>query len=449
MKTRISFIVFAFFLLFVGCGSRPAGSQGVEAVYDCSVLDSIVMSSVANGDVPGAVLCVSTPKGCYAKAYGWRGVFGRREEMPDSAVETALFDLASLSKPVGVGMAVLRLVEEGRICLSDKVSRYLPAYEGEATITDLLTHTSGLPAYAQWKKVSGSNSPNMLINDVERQARRQAMEDYVCHCTRLSVPASASGSNSCDSCWKEGVYRYSCLNFITLQYVVEAVTGMPLDDYTRRYVFEPLGMMNTRYMRVSDEWNSEESQFVLKPQVSQDVVVVPTEAVPVSEVSSSWLQTQGSDLFLLHDSVCLCGVVHDPLAREMNSGASGNAGVFSTAADLLALGEWMVGRRHVADTVMTDVQQHGLFFVVPEEYESFCRSLGWGVWTPDDSSCTQQPCPSDALAIIYHTGYTGTYMLVDKNRQLVLVLLTNRVHPHDGGAIGRMRKELTNEVLRS
>ena len=394
MKTRIAviFVILTFFL--TGCGKKTLDSS-------LSVrLDSAVTVAVERGDVPGAVLCVSTPEGSYAKAYGYRGVFGRREPMTEDMISDGLFDLASLSKPVGIGLAVLRLAEEGRLDLRAKVSSYQPEYEGEATITDLLTHTSGLPAYAQWKAVANSDIPNMLCDDAERLYRRSAMEDYVCHCPRLAEPGTE--------------YRYSCLNFITLQYIVEQVTCMPLDEYTECYVFKPLGMTHTGYRGLYERCS-------LRPGR-----LIPTEAVPLTAVSG----IVGDDLFMQHDSVCLQGVVHDPLAREMNSGVSGNAGVFSTAADLCMLGEWMTGRRVVEDTVMTAVQRRALFFEVPKGYEAFGRTLAWGIW--DDKSSP----------IICHTGYTGTYMMVDKAGGIVLILLTNRVHPHDGGAVAQLRQEV-------
>ena len=381
-------------------------------------VDSLVEASIESGGTPGAVLCISDDAGIYMNSYGYMSVFGTIEVMNNDVV----FDLASLSKPVGVGLSVLRLVEEGRLSLSDTVSRYLKGFEGNITVTDLLTHTSGLPAYAQWKQVSGSDVPLMLCNADDFAARKDLLREYLCHCPRLSPPSSE--------------FRYSCLNFITLQYVVEIVTGMRLDEYASRYVFAPLGMHHTCYMPVcsSSKVHSSKCKTVSLKRIA------PTEAQP-SELFPRFYRRQMKNS-IHNDSLCFRGVVHDPLAREMNGGVSGNAGVFSTVNDLLLLGEWMIGKRIVKDPVMTSVQQHALFFIVPAGYESFGRTYGWDC-TSDYSSCKGGFAPREAVC---HTGYTGTSMVVDPVNHRLIILLTNRVHPYDGGGVIGLRKRIADVV---
>lgn len=393
-------------------------SLSLLSAASCAVsesVDSLIEASVAAGDMPGAVLCVASvdESGRLEQritAYGKKALFGSVEVM----TESTLFDLASLSKPVGAGLAVLRLAEEGRIALDSPVSRYLPDYEGDATVTDLLTHTSGLPAYAQWKQLTGGGVPLMLCGEEEAVRRKALLRVYLEHCNRLAPPASE--------------FRYSCLNFITLQLIVEAVTDMGLDEYTRRYVFEPLGMLHTGY------------RPVLMADTANTACIAPTEALPVSLFTEAFKEQ--NKRYLYHDSICLCGVVHDPLAREMNGGVSGNAGVFSTVQDLLLLGEWMLGLRQVNDAVMTAVQRHALFFEVPQGYESFGRTYGWDAYS-DYSSCKGVFAPKEAIC---HTGYTGTSMVVDPVNKRIIILLTNRVHPYDGGGVISLRKKLANAV---
>lgn len=345
--------------------------------------DSLITAAVAEGQVPGAVLCVVQGDHIlYNKAYGCRRVF------PDSIPMTpnTVFDLASLSKVVGTGMTAMSLVDEGLLDLDAKVSQYLPDFEGDATIRDLMTHVSGLPAYAQWKLLLADHP------DADKAEKRAILLNHVCHQPRHSEPRTK--------------YVYSCLNFITLQYVMEAITGKTLDELAEERVFGPLGMTNTGYNPGPQE------------------LVAPTE--------------------MQADSTCLWGVVHDPLAQVMNSGVSGNAGVFAPSEDLAKLALWMFA------TLDGKTGQKGPFgketlqtmLRVPEGYEAFERTPAWGVW--EDFLDEREPtiCPKS----VYHTGYTGTFIVVDPEQRLAVILLTNRVHPHDEGGINTLRRDVVDAI---
>lgn len=345
--------------------------------------DSLINAAVETHAIPGAVLCVvKGDKVLYNKAYGYRRV------LPDSVPMTTntLFDLASVSKVVGTGMTAMTLVDEGRLNLDAKVSEYLPEFEGDATVRDIMTHVSGLPAYATWTVLLKDKPDASLVE------RKQILKDYVCHCMRLNAPGEK--------------YRYSCLNFITLQYIMEAITGKTLDHMAWERVFGPLGMKNTGY----------------KPGPQE--LVAPTE--------------------LQADSTCLWGVVHDPLAREMNGGVSGNAGVFSTSEDLAKLASW------IFRTLNGKAPKHSPFgletlktmLTVPVGYEAFGRTPAWGVWEDFLDECESTIYPKS----VYHTGYTGTFFVVDPEHRIAVILLAHRVHPHDEGGINGLRRDVVDAV---
>ena len=362
-------------VLLVGpaCAKKPAFNKA----------DSLINAAVTAGEIPGAVLCVvQGDKVVYNKAYGCRRVHPYKERMTRNTV----FDLASVSKVVGTGMTAMTLVDEGRLDPNAKVSEYLPEFEGEATIRDLMTHVSGLPAYATWT-VLLKDHPNAT-----KAERKQILKDYVCHCPRLSEPRAK--------------YRYSCLNFITLQYVMEVITGKPLDRLAEERVFGPLKMKHTGY----------------NPGPKKRVA--PTEIQP--------------------DSVCLWGVVHDPLAREMNSGVSGNAGVFSRSKDLAKMAVWMFRTLDGKQTQRVPFSRESLQFMltVPTGYEEFERTLSWGVWEDFLIKPETLLYPKS----VYHTGYTGTFMVVDPEHEIAVILLAHRVHPYDKGGVNDLRRNVVEAV---
>lgn len=406
--------------------------------------DSVISRAIAAGEFPGAVLCVvkraadgrSTGDILYMKAYGNRQICTGKDPatgrftgdtIPMSV--DAVFDLASLSKCVGTTLAFMRLVENGQVRLTDEVARYIPGFKpwrGTAEtekgkkdaktetvsikIEHLLTHTSGLPA--------AINVPTFLsrydkYGDLTEMNMRDSLVTYLARdAARLSRPGDK--------------LRYSCLNFITLQAIIESVTGIRLDHYASREIFAPLRLKNTWYNAIDDA----ERPF------SPETPVVPTEI------------TGGK---------VLCGEVHDPTARIVNRGVSGNAGVFSTAEDLAVIASMLMNggsidfpeegvrgrlgyRQHVRVLSRRTVDK---FFRIPDGYEEFGRALGW------DVKSYHAGCDGDLLTkgrTVNHTGYTGTSMVIDPDEGVAVILLTNRVHPYDKGAVGRTRAVVANIV---
>ncbi|MDD2824695.1 MAG: serine hydrolase, partial [Bacteroidales bacterium] len=277
---------------FVAC-TQPATRSGIPVVSPESVglnperlalVDGVIGEAIQAGDIPGAVLAVVRhDRIAYLKAYG------NRQLVPDTLPMTleTVFDLASVSKCVGTTLSIMQLVERGQLRLMDRVDQYLPGFQPwtdpetgrnvPVTIEDLMTHTSGLPPYGPTQElIERYGSPNPA-----------GLMEYICQCPRDFKPKTG--------------YQYSCLNFITLQNVLEKITGVTLAEYAQKNVFEPLGLHHTTYM----------------PQGETLALCAPTE--------------------LKEDGLPLVGNVHDPLARLLNGGNSGNAGVFSNATDLAVI----------------------------------------------------------------------------------------------------------------
>jgi CubicO group peptidase (beta-lactamase class C family) len=353
--------------------------------------DAAIMKAIQDKDIPGAVLAVVRHgKMAYIKAYGNKQIYPTTEAMTINTV----FDMASCSKAMSTAVSAMILIERGQLRLLDPVKLYIPGFKdwedpnGEKEtirIVDIMTHSSGLPPYApvdSLKKKYGS--PN-----------RDGVIEYISHCKRDFKP--------------ETDFQYSCLNFITLQRVIETISGMNLREFAKKNIFDVLGMKHTDYC----------------PQGELKELCAPATKQP--------------------DGSVLKGVVHDPLARVMNGGISGNAGVFSSADDIALLvaafqngGEWN-GHRILSPLGVKAMR------TVPRCVASLGRTLGWDIFTAYASNNGDLFGPNT----YGHTGYTGTSIVVDPDNDTSVILLTNRVHPDDGGACIRLRSLVSNAVAAS
>ncbi len=340
-------------------------------------IDSIIEEYIADGAIPGAVVGVMRhDKVVYRKSFGKRQCVDGDEDM---TLETR-FDLASLTKPVAVATSIMQLVERGEICLGDRVNEYIPEFKGWATkeaprdtvhirIVDLLTHTSGLPAYVSPKRLK-TNYPNANFPN------RDSVIHYIATCDRLATARTNR--------------VYSCLNYIALGYIVESVAKERIDKYAAENIFKPLGMHNTCYMP-SEEYSQQ---------------VAPTSKV---------------------DGKLLRGVVNDPLAREGMGGVSGNAGLFSTLDDLMLFATMLLNGGSYGDAEILSPRAAQAIMTRPRGYEQFDRTLGW----ENFAGCSQTGGDLLSCATIGHTGATGTSMVIDPELDIVIVMLTNRAHITD------------------
>ncbi|HTC49646.1 MAG TPA: serine hydrolase [Candidatus Aquilonibacter sp.] len=239
------------------------------AIVRLGTVDVVINQAIEKGEIPGAVLLIGhNGQVVYRKAYGSRALEPRREPM---TLDT-IFDVASLTKVIVTTMAVMQLVEQGKVRLNDPVTKYLPEFaqngKEDITIRQLLTHYSGL-------------DPDLdLKNPWEGKGTAYQM-------AFAETPQDPPGSK----------FSYSDINFIVLGALVERISGETLDEYATRHIFIPLKMLHTRFL----------------PPVVWKAKIAPT-------------QYDENDHMLR-------GVVHDPTARRMG-GVAGHAGLFSTADDL-------------------------------------------------------------------------------------------------------------------
>ncbi|WNF25457.1 serine hydrolase [Streptomyces sp. C11-1] len=280
--------------------------------------------------------------------------------------EDTVFDLASVSK-LFTSILAVQQIERGTLELEAAVASYLPDFAGggkqDVTVRQLLTHTSGFRSWIPlYEEPTREGKLRMLWNE---------------------VPASAPGS----------AYLYSDLNLISLQLILEEITGHPLDALLHDEITAPLGMHRTRY----------------NPPASWKPKIAATE-----DARRPW---SGLERGLVW------GEVHDENAFSLD-GVAGHAGVFSCAWDLAVLARTLLnggtyGRSRIlsedsADLLFTDFNtafpgdEHGLGF---ELYQHWYMGA---MATPRSAG---------------HTGFTGTSLVLDPSTDTFLIVLGNSVHP--------------------
>ncbi len=368
-----------------------------------SYADRVINEAIDSSFIPGAVLAV-VHKGsiAYLKAYGDRQLTPKAKTMKPNTV----FDIASCTKPVVTATCVMKLVEMGYLTLNDNIDMFIPhfnkgkKYEGRnATISikNLLTHTSGLVPYVSLNS----------LKDKYKQVTRDSLIHYVQARERRALPDS--------------VFQYSCINYILLQEIIEKVSGTSLDEFANEHIFDVLGMHDTSYVRLDDKGQAINSKWKLNS-------LAPTCTMAT----------------LTGDSTLCHGLVHDPLAREINKGVSGNAGLFSTASDLALFAYTLLNGGSYKGKRILSPNTVKAMFSIPTKLEKHGRTLGW------DSSSTFSSVRGDLLPSksIMHTGYTGSSILLNEEQDLAIILLTNYVHQskYELKNIIRLRKQVANTV---
>jgi CubicO group peptidase (beta-lactamase class C family) len=304
----------------------------------------------------------------------WRRAFGTltyEADSPATGHET-IFDLASLTKVIATTTLVMRAVDDGLLAIDDRVAKYISEWRGSdrqaVTIRDLLAHASGLPAYLPFFR---------------DHTGRVEFEPAICH-TPLEYAARSQSI-------------YSDLGFMLLGFVLEDLRRNTRAGAGR---FDPSATLAAQFRRIAAFITVEPLAY--NPPRTWRPRTAPTE-------HDDW---RGRTLQ---------GEVHDENTWALG-GVAGHAGLFGTAGAVGAFAQSVLrtiaGERVIAapDTFREFMRRAG----TPGSY----RALGWDTMLPT-SSCGSRMSPT----AIGHTGFTGTSLWIDWERDLYVVLLTNRVHP--------------------
>ena len=379
-------------LIAAACSRAPLAAPPPLCTGAPCALDRLAPlldSAITAGATPGAVIGVSYHRARYLYGAGRLALDDSRR--PDG---NTVYDLASLTKVIATTTLAMQAVSEGRLDLDAPVQRYLPAFRGagkdRVTVRHLLTHSSGLRADSPlWRLTPNADSALAFVNAIRLD----------------TIPGARM--------------VYSDLGAIVLGEVVERVLGGRLDRLAAHRIFEPLGMTSTRF-RPPERWLWR---------------VAPTE------YDTAWRKR------------IVRGEVHDEKAAWLG-GVAGHAGLFGSAVDLLSFGEWILLSRtgSQADS-RTRAKPSARPPVRPSVLDEFTRrqnlvpgssrALGWDTPSPGSSAGTRLGAGSFG-----HTGFTGTSIWIDPSRDLVIVLLSNRVHPtRNNSRIGPLRIAVADAVV--
>ncbi len=347
-------------------GHGPVGGAPVRAAFDAATFDPLVQDGIRQGAYAGAALVVGRRDTVlFAKGYGHlTWSAASRAVDPDST----LYDLASLTKVIATTPALMLLVERGRVRLDAPVATYLPELQGTptagVTVRQLLTHTSGLRA------------------DIP-DAQLKALRDSAAVMRRVlsEAPRVAPGTR----------VIYSDLNAILLGALVQRVTGEPLDGFVARELFAPLGLRATMF----------------RPPVRLRPWIAPTGVWRGHPVS---------------------GVVNDGSAFRLR-GVSGNAGLFAPATDVARFAQFMLREGALPDGRRLLKQETVRLFTTKAAdfgHGSEARALGWQA-LPTGESVSSAGARFGPHSY-GHTGWTGTSLWIDPDRDLFVVLLSNRAY---------------------
>jgi CubicO group peptidase (beta-lactamase class C family) len=443
--------------------------------YDFGAVSTLIDDAIAANELPGAVVQIGHGgKVVFRRAYGQRKLDGEpglnaAPAPAEPMTEDTIFDIASLTKPLATAPAVLQLFEQGRLQVDDPVQKYLPDFNpdydplrAEVTLRMLLTHTSGLPGDVDIRDPWG-------LEQIDRtEGFRRALT------TPLESPPGA------------GV-NYSDINFILLGLLVERLTGVILDDYVQRNVFDPIGLAETRYLPAAKACgpHSMRGAAIAWEPPSADGASADCapgtwnmNLLPRVAPTSRDEENRGDPSRNPNIDYLLRGAVNDTTARRMG-GVAGHAGVFSTANEVGAYAQSLLDRlagrpsryplKQETLQLMTTPQQPGanagqieaakaaaqeagakatdplLAARYPAVRGQNLRGFGWDI----DSG---QSVPRGRLFPIGsfgHTGFTGTSVWIDPTSDTYVVLLTNSIHTRGSPPASKLRGDVATAAARA
>ncbi|HVT44154.1 MAG TPA: serine hydrolase domain-containing protein [Thermoanaerobaculia bacterium] len=336
-------------------------------------VDRLLTGEIEVGSFPGAVYAIGDARGIRVE-----NALGHAALKP-AKIKTSLdtiYDVASLTKPLITSTLVLRAAAEGLLDLGDRVAKHMPELretdKRDVTFIDLLTHRGGFQAWYPLY-TAGMSDRAYLQALVQRPLRY------------------APGTREI----------YSCLGFILLHLALERITGKRAEDLAAEKIFAPLGL----------------TRSLFNPPPEMKYTIAATEWGNGNE---RLMVAERGLTFPHFRNYLIWGEVNDGNAYYMG-GMGGNAGLFSTAREIFSMARSHLSRdERLLPASMIDRSLRNYTVGLEEN-----RGLGWQLPSLDPDG----PTAMLSLHSFGHTGFTGTSVWIDPDRDLIMVLLTNRVHP--------------------
>jgi len=371
-----------------------------------SLIDSIANDGIAKGAFPGCVVFAAKEgKVVYHKAFGYTNF-----DKKDPVNKEMAYDLASVTKVSATTVSIMKLYEEGKVDLDKTLGDYLVwtigTNKAPLKLRDILLHQAGLNPFIPFYRevidtLTGMPKWNIFSTNKDAQHQFRVAEDlYVRNdwedtLYQRILQSKLTAPNH---------YVYSDNDFIFLGKVVEAISGMALNDYVRETFYLPLQMTTTTFH--------------------------PRERMPLENIVPTELEKHFRRQLIWGD-------VHDEGAA-MFGGVAGHAGLFSNAYDLAQLYQLLLNGGELNGIRLLKKETVDKFTA----YNSLVSRRGLGFDKPEkDNATRKEPYPSASASPLTfgHTGFTGTCVWVDPQYHLVYIFLSNRVTPtRDNNKLGQM-----------
>lgn len=412
MKKIVDTIVFVF-LIFLGINgySQKDSKKDFDTKRNEVYIDSMMTNALEKEFFPGAQIMVGSKDAVFiSKNYGFHDYFKKQQVQSED-----VFDLASMSKVLGATLVTMRLVGEGKMNLKDKVGDVVAVYKNtpiaDLTLFELLTHTSGLKASITfYQSLLSTPDGSPLLSKEKSDVYPELFDtmyvnkNIVYNANYLSFIPKENWIQIYKNMWLNpefyktvyaqiaaantnirGKYVYSDLNLILVKQMIEAKTGLTLDQLAKE-IYTELGISKIGYNPL--KWTSPDN-------------VMPTEI----------------DNFFRKDTIK--GYVHDE-AAAIFGGVSGNAGLFANAQSISVICQMLLNNGKYQGKQILKANVVKEFTKSPLVKEGIYRGLGFDKRKPDEFFKEND---------FGHTGFTGTFFFLNPDNNRFLIILTNRVNP--------------------
>ena len=409
VATKVLFV----FLIFLGMNaySQKNAKESFDIKRNEVYIDSMMNNALEKGFFPGAQIIVANKEGVFIeKNYGYHDYSKKQKVKADD-----VYDLASMSKILGATLVTMRLVGEDKFKLDDKLGDVVAIYKNTAiadlTLFELLTHTSGLKASITFYQslLSTADGSPLLSKDKsdiypDLFDTMYVNRNIVYDANYLSFSPKENWIQIYKNMWlnpefyktvyeqisvantnKRGEYVYSDLNLLLVKQMIEAKTGLKLDQLAKE-IYTELGISKIGYNPL--KWTSEEN-------------VTPTEI----------------DNFFRKDTIK--GYVHDE-AAAIFGGVSGNAGLFANAESISVICQMLLNNGKYNGKQILKAKVIKEFASSPLAQKGIYRGLGFDKRKPDEFYRAND---------FGHTGFTGTFFFMNPDNGRYIIILTNRVNP--------------------
>lgn len=389
-------------------GFAPPALLGFDP-EELQKVDRILLQAIRRKAMPGAQLLVAKDgKIVYQKSYGHHTY-----QKKQAVYSSDLYDLASITKAAATNLAIMKLHDQGRLDIQQRVRDILPELSkfvpGYYTLEQLLVHQSGLQADIP----IGAYVGQQYIADQPSEQYKIPISEH--RWLEAGIPQQILNGLKRVGHTKRPTYRYSDINYLLLQQVVERLTQLPMDSFLRQEIYGPLGL----------------NRLLFKPYATfESNFCVPT-------VEDKWMR-----------GGLLRGYVHDEGAAFLG-GVAGHAGLFGNATDLAILYQTLLNQGVLNGQRIFSPATVALFTA---KSRLNYRSLGFDRVLAGWPRLRQFGTGEGTFG---HLGFSGTSVWADPDNQLIYVLLTNRIHPDPNSEIfakldvrGQVHQQIYRSLLR-